>query len=442
MGATFTSKEKQSVLAFLRNSGLSITDADRDKYINLIVDELKRALVDKPSSLKIYPSYVKFVDKVTQRDKFAVLQLGQVNMTKAYFDSSGDKLDVYGEMSFPMPGLGKEIGADEFFRVIINNARDVLRKNHKVGISFSHALESNENGDGKLISWARGKVKCSEMEGKFIGEEFKKHLEKEFDEEYEFFIVNNATATLIAGLVESDEKEFEDFIGIIHADGYNISYIEDDGNLTLNSKKKTSGRMVVNTLAGSFDKIRYSPSDAEAVKLLAGVQVGKFSHLVNSMCLPLIIRAALYETAKSKIISQNLADALAEMSDLDLEQIMLFLYKGLKSQSNLTSLIKVADLSDMAKMSIVLDEIIQRAAKLVAIQLTGILKYKDIGHSPIQPVGIVVSGNFYEIVRDFEYRVRCEIAKALGESDPRYLKFLYMPNASLLGAGIAAATNL
>ncbi|MBU0975892.1 MAG: hypothetical protein ABIE03_04795 [Patescibacteria group bacterium] len=444
MGATFTSKDKQYILSFLSGSGLVISDADRDKYIDVFVSDLKRALSSKSSSLNIFPSYVKFVDKVTQRDKFAVFQLGQVNMTKAYFDSTGDKFDIYGEMSFPMPGLGKEVSAEDFFRAVMNNARDVLRKNLKVGISMSHAIESTEDGDGRLLNWARAKVKCKELEGKMIAEEFKKYLQKEFDEDYQVFIVNNATATLIAGLVKSDEKEFEDFIGLIHADGYNLSYIEEVQNISshLKSKRQFSGKMIINTQAGSFDKIKYSQADTEAVKMLGEIQVGKFSHLVNSLCIPLIVKGVVGELAKSKRIEGCLVEAINDIKDLDLEQIMLFLNKGLKSQSEITSLIKVANLGDMAMLAVVFDSVIERAAKLVAIQLAGIMRYKDIGHNPLQPVGIVVSGNFYEIVRDFEYRVRCELYKYFGQNDPRYLKFLYMPNASLLGAGIAAATNL
>ena len=440
--AIYSLKNKQKVLSALDALGFLISDADRDKYVNNFISELKDALLGKKASLQVLPSFVKFSSKVSCKDKIAVLEAGKSTFSKGYFNVD-EKCRVYGVMGYPMPGLGKEISLDEFFRKIIFDARDVLRVCDRIGFCFDHAIEVNAKGDGKLLGWSRGEINVPELIERYIGEEFKKFLSEEFEKNYKIILLNDTVSTLIAGLVETNEKEFEDFIGLVHSTGYNLSYIEEGKNIArlVDNKKYLNSQMVLNTQAGSFSKVKESEVD-ESVKVhFKEIAMGEFSQKVNSECLPVGLRV-IVEKLSGKVLDPKVSKRITEMSECDLEQIYSFLRAGLKSSLQLSSLFRHATLEDAASLGVIIDRLFQRAARLVAIQISGILKYKNIGHNPIQPVGIIVNGEFFEIVKDFEIRVRCEIAKYFGNSDPRYIKFLYVPNATLLGAGIAAAINL
>lgn len=427
----------------MEDLGYLVLDKDRDRYIDLFISELEKGLKGKKSSLNTLPSFVRFPDKVTSLEKVAVLCADKVTFIKGNFKTSGDRFEVYGTMGYPMPGLSKEISLEAFFRRIIFEARDVLRNCNKIGWCFGHPMEANAKGDGKLLGWARGSINVPELVGKFIGEEFCKYLKKDFDKDYKIILLNDTIATLIAGLVETHDKEFEDFIGLVHSDGYNLSYIEEGKNLkdVISEKKYLKSQMVLNTQAGSFNKIRDSKIDKEIKSLLGDILIGEFSQKVNSKCIPLAFDAIIRELSGS-ILNAKVSSKLSEINDLDLEQMYCFLKVGLKSSSDISSVFRCATLADAVNVGLIIDQIFQRAARLVAVQICGILKYKDIGHNPIQPVGIIVEGDFFDIVKDFEHRIRCEIKQYFHKEDPRYIQFLRVPNATLLGAGIAAASNL
>lgn len=439
----YSLKKKQKVIKALSDSKLLISDKDRDKYVAAFVTELKGGLAGRKSSLKLLPSFVKFASKITSRDKIAVIECGQVTLSKGSFQQNGEKYNVQEVMGYPMPGLGKETSMEYFYKQIIFNARDVLRSTNKIGLCFRHPIEANAKGDGKLLKWARESINVSELVGKFIGEEFKKYLKEEFEREYKIIVLNDTVATLIAGLGETWDKEFEDFIGLVHSRGYNLAYIEDGRELKgiLADTKYLKSQMVLNTQAGGFSKVENSLVDKEVHALLGKMSVGEFSQKVNSECLPLALKVIAKEFS-GKLLSPKISKRLLEMEDLDLEQMEAFIRCGLKSNSEIASFFRFATLDDAVNLGIIIDQILERAARLVAIQISGILKYKNIGHNVLQPVGIIVEGEFFDLVRDFEDRVRCEIFQYFGKSDPRFIRFLNVPNATLLGTGIAAAINL
>jgi hexokinase len=253
-------KQKQKVLEALSKLDLEISDKDFGKYVDSFIKDLKDGLAGKSSSLKILPSFIKFPNQIPNQERIAVLAAGKVTLSKGNFQVSGEKSKVYGVMGYPMPGLGKELTIEGYFHQIINDARDVLRNCNKIGFCFRHAIEVNSKWDARLLEWSRAGVNVHGLEGRYIGEEFKKCLREEFDKDYKILLLNDTVATLIAGLSEACEKEFEDFIGLVHSSGYNLSYIENGKNITslVKDKKYLKTQMVLNTQAGSFSKIKDS----------------------------------------------------------------------------------------------------------------------------------------------------------------------------------------
>jgi hexokinase len=433
----YSQKEKSKVISALNSVGFMISDENRDKYVGTFVSELKKGLKGAKSSLNILPSFIKFTDKLTKDGKIAVLDIGKMDLLKAYFEPRDTGAEVYGVMSAPLPGLGKEISKDEFFKKVIFEVRDVLRTSQKIGVCICYPVEMNEKCDGKLLAWSRKNIKIPELVGLNLGEEFKKYLEDEFDKEYKILVVNDDVATLFAGLSAAVQSEYEDFIGIIHDVGYNIAYLENGKNIA----GATAGTQVaVSTQAGAFDKIINSVIDKNVRDYLKHEHPHAFSQMVNTKSFPLYLRALVCELEGS-ILNPKACKRIRKMDDLDLEQIFSYLACGLKSSSKLSSIVKYASLKDAANLSIIIDLLVQRVARLVAVQICGLLEYKDVGHNPLQPVGIVVEGEFFGVIKDFEQRVKCEVNDYF-QDDLRYLKFLHISNAPLMGAGIAASLNL
>ncbi len=437
MGANFTNLQKQKIINEI--SKLGIDDINVKNLVKKFISEIKAGISGKKASLELHPSFIKYTGKITNQAKCAILQFGQVNLAKGYYESDGEKTEVYGIMKYPMPGLHKSMSISEFFKKVIFYARDVLRGTNEIGLCMKHPIKPRIDGDATLINWARNAVCVPDLVGKHIAEEFNKYLEIEFGRRKKIVVLNDTVATLISGVAKTCEKEYEDFIGVIHSDGFNISYIEEVSKLKKIIKEGNlkKGNVVMDIEAGSFDKIKETKIDMGVMEKLDKVKVGAFSRKVNTKCFILALKYIVQEVSED-IISSDVKDKFVKNDDVDIEEVYSFFSGGLRSNSIIGQMFKKATLIEAGNLGLIIDKLIERIAKLVSVQICGLLEYKDIGHNPLQPVGVVVDGEIFEVVREFEYRVRCEISKYFGIKDPRYVKFLYIPNATLIGAGIAA----
>ena len=92
---------------------------------------------------------------------------------------------------------------------------------------------------------------------------------------------------------------------------------------------------------------------------------------------------------------------------------------------------------DATALYIILKSIIERAAKLTAINLTAAVVESEAGVEPRYPVVINADGTTFYKTEFLEFYTRLYLDEILGKENKRYYKIVNMDNSPTIGAAIA-----
>jgi len=107
----------------------------------------------------------------------------------------------------------------------------------------------------------------------------------------------------------------------------------------------------------------------------------------------------------------------------------------------LTAIFTAGTDQDRAVVWYVLDDLIERAAKLVAALLASVVLKTDKGKNPCKPVCITAEGTTLYELKSLKTRIECYLRSFLQEQHGRYVEMVNVDNATLIGAAIAGLTN-
>ena len=88
-----------------------------------------------------------------------------------------------------------------------------------------------------------------------------------------------------------------------------------------------------------------------------------------------------------------------------------------------------------------LDGLIERAAKLVAILLSAVVLKTGKGENPCVPVCITAEGTTFYELKSLKTKVECYLKGFLQEKHGRFIEIVSVDDATLIGAAIAGLTN-
>ncbi|MBE3094619.1 MAG: hexokinase, partial [Actinobacteria bacterium] len=248
---------KDAVNNFLRKYKMYFEDIDIHKYVDLFLDEMQRGLVGEESSLKMFPTFIQFRNKIPANKPVIALDAGGTNFRSAVitFKDKNEPVIQNLKQSY-MPGSKSEVSKDEFFRIIVENIKDIIDESDNIGFVFSYPIEIYPNRDGKLAYFTK-EIKAKEVEGEFIGENLMAAIKKQgFKGSKKIVMLNDTVASLLSGISAFQNRNFESYIGFILGTGSNISYIEKNSNI----KKKRIANLdeddyqIINIESGNFSK--------------------------------------------------------------------------------------------------------------------------------------------------------------------------------------------
>jgi len=84
---------------------------------------------------------------------------------------------------------------------------------------------------------------------------------------------------------------------------------------------------------------------------------------------------------------------------------------------------------------------IERAAKLIAINIGSVIIKTDSGKDPLYPILITAEGTTFYGLKSLKERVICYLKKFLSNKKQRYYEIVKVENSTLIGAAIAGLTN-
>lgn len=433
-------KINKRVINFLEKYCMHFHNIDIEKQVHLFLDEMERGLIGEKSSLKMYPTFIQFNKKIPINKPVLVLDAGGTNLRSAIVTfNDNNKPSIENIKYTSMPGSKNEVSKDEFFKVIVENIKDIVEETDNIGFVFSYPIEIYSNRDAKLVKFNK-EIKAKEVEGEFIGENLMSALYKiGLKNNKKIVILNDTVAALLSGISVSEKKTFESFIGFILGTGLNACYIEKNINIKNNFSNQHDDQ-IINIEAGNFSKSQrgkidllfdresLEPGRNSYEKMFSGAYLGGLATKVVKFA----IRDGLFSNKFSEKFNNSM---LLESRDVD-----DFLDSPTKN-IKLVNLIKNANQTDLISLYYIFDNLVERASILTSIVLSSAIIKSDKGHNPLNPVFISAEGSSFYKLKNFQMRVEFYMMKIFSKRDNYYYEIHKIDNAIMLGAAIAGLNN-
>jgi hexokinase len=430
-----------TVNRFLAKRRLHFAHVDMDRYTSIFLDEMRRGLQGRPSSLGMIPTYIETTRAVPAGEKVIALDAGGTNLRVAVvsFDPAGKPV-IEDLARHRMPGSDGEIGRDEFFRALAGFVEPVSGKADRIGFCFSYPAEMTPDKDGKLIFFSK-EIKARGVEGQMIGRNLAQAMSRSASRPPRIILLNDTVATLLAGRNSLPGRRFDGYIGLVCGTGLNIAYIEANGEIGKKPELDPAGSQIINIESGGFSRGPVGEIDKEFnattenpgrymnEKMISGAYLGGLS-----LC-------AAKRAAREGHLSARAETELESLQSLSTKDVNDFLFSPEGRDNPLGGICARLSAEDARKLYLLVDAIVERAAKLVAINLCAVLLKTGKGRDPRFPACITVDGTTFWQLRGFSIRVECAMRSFLRGKNRRSYEIAGADDAPLIGAAIAALTN-
>jgi len=431
----------KKVRCFLRDNGMHHEDIDMDQCCNIFIEEMQRGLAGQDSSLAMIPTYIEVGKDIPNDRSVIVLDAGGTNFRLAtvHFDNSGKPV-IENSVQKPMPGLDRQCSKEEFFRTIVGYMADFVDISDDIGFCFSYPTEILPNKDGRLIRFCK-EVKAKEIEGQLIGQNLIAAIEAAgYKNGKRVVILNDTVATLLAGISVLEKRAFDSYVGFILGTGSNCCYIESNRNITKTDDLAPDGEQIINVESGSFARAPRGPIDFSLDKSTLDPGRYTFEKMFSGAYLGVLCLRTLQQAAKQRLFSETLAERLLATGQLETRDVNEFMHNPAGDNVLAVCCHKESE-QDRVAIWYLLDGLIERAAKLVAILLSAVVLKTGRGENPCMPVCITAEGTTFYELKSLRARVGCYLQTFLQNKHGRFIEIVSVEDATLIGAAIAGLTN-
>ena len=407
-----------------------------DILCSLFIEEMNKGLRGDQSSLMMIPTYIKTEKEIPLTKPVIVLDAGGTNFRVAtvIFKKNGIT-EISKFRKFKMPGTENKgnVGKDDFFNRIADFIKESVNDSDSIGFCFSYPTEIFPNGDGKLIHFVK-EVKAPEVEGSMIGENLLDSLNKKgFNKNKKIVILNDTVATLLAG--KSQKKNYDSYIGFILGTGTNCSYIEKNSNIKKINNLDKHLSQAINMESGQFNVYPGGILDSEFRASTDKPEEGVFEKMISGAYQGPLALMVLKKAAADGLFSDNFKTDILKFSLLNPHDMDSFLNNPDNPENSLNKICQTD--SDKIILFTLMDQLIERAAKLTAAQLSAVVLKTGKGNNPARPVCIAADGTTYYKTRNLKFRTEFYLKQYLEDTKNRYIEFCHIDNAPVLGAAAA-----
>lgn len=435
-------KIKKNVTHFLKKNGMDYEDIDIEKYCSLFVEEMRKGLAGQSSSLAMLPTYIETEAEIPPNKPVIVMDAGGTNFRVAtvVFGDDG-KPSIEDFKLFKMPGLTGKIGKAEFFNTMAGYMEHVVKKSDRVGFCFSYPIEMSASKDGRVLYFSK-EIQAPEVEGQMVGENLNLAISRAgLGQKKKMVLLNDTVATLLAGRADPSRRSFDSYIGFVLGAGTNCSYIEQNNNITKAKDLDLTASQIVNAESGGFGKAPQGAIDKKFDKSLVNPGVNVFEKMISGAYFGPICLWTIQAAVKAKLFSAAAAEKLTGIKELSTKQTSDFMYNPQAADSPLSAAIADADEEDCVTLYLLIDGMIERAAKLTAINLSSVALKSGKGSNPARPICIVAEGTTFYHLTSLRQRVEYYLKQYLVEKKNVFYQTINVDNATLIGAAIAGLTN-
>jgi hexokinase len=198
---------------------------------------------------------------------------------------------------------------------------------------------------------------------------------------------------------------------------------------------------IVNVESGGFGKAPRGKIDKafDAASVSPGVNV--FEKMISGAYIgPLCLVTAL-SAAKAGLFSTATAERLAGVSVATSKDISNFLSCPEGGDDPLSLALAGASEDDATTLYCLVDALVERAAKLTAINLSSVSLKSGKGLNPCRPICIVAEGTTFYRLKSLQQKIEYYLKQYLVDKKHVYYEIVNVENATLIGAAIAGLTN-
>ncbi|TAL63936.1 MAG: hexokinase [Bacteroidetes bacterium] len=421
---------------FLIKHGMRAVDIDIHKVIDSITSEMLKGLSGKDSSLRMIPTYIEADNRFLTGIPVLAIDAGGTNFRAALikFNEKG-KLEIGKTVNKRMPGLEGEISKDEFFQIIAGYVKALAEKSDRIGFCFSYPTEILPDKDGRLLQFCK-EVQAPGVVGQLVG---KNLLETLGMPDKKIVLLNDTVATLLAGKSASINRDYDSFIGYILGTGTNTCYIELNRNITKKPGLDPSKSQIINIESGNFGKAPQTDLDIIFDNTTVNPGEYKFEKMFSGGYFGGLCLVTLKAASKEGIFSKGTASGILSLNELSSEDVNNFITKKISGRGPLNPCILNAE--DEENCIKIIENLIDRAAKLVAANLAAVVLKTNKGKSHDRPVLITVEGTIYYKLHNLRSQFEKYFNEYLSGERERYIEFMEVQQSSLVGAVLAALIN-
>lgn len=433
---------RHAVTDFLKQNRMHPDDLDIDSCCRSFLDEMQAGLAGKQSSLQMIPTYIDTEKDIPLNEPVIVMDAGGTHFRVAtvHFNNSGEPV-IENFKRFAMPGIDREVSKETFFNTMAEYLKHLPDVSKNIGFCFSYATEVQPNKDGKVIRFSK-EVKAPQVEGQLIGENLNRALAAAGAAgDKHIVILNDTVTTLVAGKAYYRDRAFDGYVGFILGTGTNCCYIEKNKNITKAKDLEPDKTQIINVESGGFGKAPRGQIDVEFDKTTVDAGAAKFEKMISGAYLGPLCLLTIKTAADAGLFSKNLAGPLDATEQLETKDVSDFLYYPHLDSNPLGRAAKNCEHADRVKLYLLLDSLVERAAKLTAANLSAATLKSGKGADPTLPVCIVAEGTTFYQLKSLKSRVEYYLKQYLEDAKHRYVEPARIENATLLGAAIAGLTN-
>ena len=435
-------KSSSKVKDFLKKNSMDSADINIDQVCRVFLKEMQKGLAGAKSSLAMLPTYIETEAEIPPNKPVIVMDAGGTNFRVATVVFANDgKPSIEDFKLFKMPGLTGKISKAEFFNTMASYMEHVIKKSDRVGFCFSYPIEMSASKDGRVLYFSK-EIQAPQVEGQMIGENLNLAISQTgLGEKKKMVLLNDTVATLLAGRADQSRRSFDSYIGFVLGAGTNCSYIEQNKNITKAKDLDLTKSQIVNVESGGFGKAPRGAIDKKFDKSLINPGVNVFEKMISGAYFGPICLWTIHAAAKAKLFSGTVAEKLTGIKELSTKQVSDFTYNPQAGDSPLSAAIADAPEDDIATLYLLVDRMIERAAKLTAINLSSVAQKSGKGRNPTRPICIVAEGTTFYHLTSLKQRVEYYLKQYLVEKKNVSYQTINVDNATLIGAAIAGLTN-
>ena len=447
-----------TVADFMKKHGMDYSDIDMDSCCRIFLEEMERGLAGQESSLEMIPTYIETERDVPTEQKVVVMDAGGTNFRVAVVHFTNQKQPtIENHKTSRMPGVDEEVSKDTFFESMAKYVKDIVDKGSNIGFCFSYPTEIAPNKDGRLIRFSK-EIKAKDVEGQMIGESLNIALAGlGYEGNKHIVLLNDTVATLLAGRATSSGRTYDSYVGFILGTGTNCAYIESNKNIIkppvkLGAKylapRFTRGyfldpdkSQIINIESGSFGKAPRGSIDLQFDNSTKNPGVYTFEKMISGAYFGPLCLLTIKTAAKENLFSSVATERLSSINELTTEQVNDFLCKSGTGDNPISAAVANNNNDDMVTLHDLLERLVERAAKLTAVNLSSAALKSGKGRDPNRPVCIVAEGTTFYKLKNLKSRVEYYLTEYLQGRKGRYYEIISVDNATLIGAAVAGLTN-